>query len=192
MNKTIARKTFGGFFSLALCDSCKNLILGGFFFLVTISTASLVNAQTADVGEIAPPPLKIISKEEKRQLDGITDIKKKTVLALELMQLRLKRAEELDDQNDFENMYEQLGGFHALMDYTLNFLNRNNPGSSKSLGNFKRYEIGLRGFPARLEVIRRELPLKYESYVRELLKIIRDTRSKAVEPFFSDTVVPNN
>ncbi len=148
-------------------------------------------AQQPDVDEIAPPPLKIIAKGEKKQLEETPDVKKRTILALQLMESKLKKIEELDNQNEFARMYEELGGFHALMDYTLDFLYRNNTGNRKNLNNLKRYEMGLRTFPARLEVIRRELPIKYESYLRELLKVIRDARSKAVEPFFDNTVVPN-
>ncbi len=148
-------------------------------------------AQEPEVDEIAPPPLKILSKVEKKQLEDVTDLKKRTILALQLMEAKLKKVEELDDQNEFARMYEELGGFHALMDYTLDFLYRNNTGKGKNLSNFKRYEMGLRAFPPRIEVIRRELPVKYESYLRELLKYIRETRSKAVEPFFGTTVVPN-
>ena len=148
-------------------------------------------AQEIETDDIAPPPLKILSKSEKKQLEDVSDIKKRTILALQLMELKLKKIEELDNQNEFAKMYEELGGFHALMDYTLDFLYRNNSGNTKNLSNFKRYEMGLRAFPPRIEIIRRELPVKYESYLRELLKFIRETRSKAVEPFFGNTVVPN-
>ncbi|HEY0658535.1 MAG TPA: hypothetical protein VGD05_08675 [Pyrinomonadaceae bacterium] len=143
-----------------------------------------------EVNEIAPPPLKIISKSEKKLLEETPDVKKRTILALQLMESKLKVIEELDNQNEFAKMYEELGGFHALMDYTLNFLYLSN-GNRKNLSNLKRYEMGLRVFPPRIEVIRRELPVKYEPYLRELLKVIRDTRSKAIEPFFGNTVVPN-
>lgn len=167
-----------------------------FCFLVSLFVFSLgitafaQQPEITNITEIAPPPLKILSKTEKKQLDEVTDLKKRTILALELMDAKLKKIEELDNQNEFAKMYEELGGFHALMDYTLNFLYRNNA-NRKNLNNLKRYEMGLRTFPPRIEVIRRELPIKYESYLRELLKIIRDTRSKAIEPFFGNTVVPN-
>lgn len=162
-----------------------SLIFCSLFFAVNAS------AQQTEAGDFnAPPPLKILSKPEKKQLDETTDIKKRTILALALMEARIKRAEELDAQNQFEQMYEQLGGFHALIDYTLNFLYRSN-GSRSNLSNFKRFEMGLRAFPPRIEVIRRNLPVKYESYLRSLNQFIRDTRSKAVEPFFSDSVLPN-
>lgn len=139
----------------------------------------------------APPPLKILTKAEKEQLEGEADLKKRTKLALDLMEARLKRAEELDSQNQFTEMYGELGKFHALIDYTLSFLNRSNLGNSKSLNNFKRFEMGLRVYPPRLEVMRRNLPVKYEPYVRDLIESIRETRTKAVDNFFADTVVPN-
>jgi len=167
------------------------LYFGFWLLVVGFCLSASVFAQPPDIQEIAPPPLKILSKDEKKQLENVSDIKKRTNLALELMEAKLKKIEELDDQNEFEKMYEQLGGFHALMDYTLAFLYRNNAGNRKNLNSLKRYEMGLRTFPPRLEVIRRELPIKYESYLRELLIIIRDTRTKAVEPFFSNTVIPN-
>jgi len=172
-------------------EKVKNSYFLCFGFLILISCFSTSFAQEAEVDEIAPPPLKILSKSEKKQLEDVADVKKRTILALQLMELKIKKIEALDDQNEFAKMYEELGGFHALMDYTLDFLYRNNSGNRKNLSNFKRYEMGLRAFPPRIEVIRRELPVKYESYLRELLKFIRETRSKAVEPFFGNTVVPN-
>jgi len=141
--------------------------------------------------DAAPPPLKILYKEEKMQLEVENDVKKRTKLALLLMEARLKKAEESNVQNDFNGMFTELGGFHALVDNTLNFLNRNDDGGGKVLNNFKRIELNLRSFIARLEIIRRELPLKYEFYVRGLIKLVRDARTKAVEPMFTDSVVPN-
>jgi hypothetical protein len=138
----------------------------------------------------APPPLKRLSESERTQLNAQPDIKRRTKLALELMETRIRTSEMLGSQKDFDAMYKELGGFHALMDDTLAFLNKSDKDSDKVLNNFKRVEIGLRKFPPRLEVIRRDLPIKYEYYVRILIRYIRDARAKAVEPLFDDTVVP--
>ena len=137
----------------------------------------------------APPPLKFISKDEKQKLETETNIKKYTVLALELMEARLAKAENLSSQKQYVEMYDELGGFHALVDDTLDFLNRHDTGKGKVLNNFKRLEMSLRKFAPRIELIRRDLPLKYESYVRKLIRYVRDARSKAIAPFFDDTVV---
>lgn len=53
-------------------------------------------------------------------------------------------------------------------------------------------EISLRKFLTRIELIRRDLPIKYEKYVRRLAIYVREARSRAVEQLFDDTVIPNN
>ena len=86
-------------------------------------------------------------------------------------------------------MFGELGGFDALIDDTLAFLKKNVSGHGKALNNYKKLEICLRKFTPRIELIRRELPAKYEYYVRGLMREVRAARSKAVEPMFADTVV---
>lgn len=167
------------FFGLLLCS---------FQFSVFTSSAFAQD----EPKDAEPPPLKMISKEEKKALEGETEIKNRTNLALMLMEGRLKKAEDLNSKGAYEEMFGELGGFHALIDYTLNFLNRNDNGSKAIINNFKKLELSLRAYISRLEIIRRELPTKYEFYVRGLVKTVRDARTKAVEPLFSDTVVPNN
>ncbi len=141
--------------------------------------------------DIEPPPLRMLSKTERLQLDAQPEIKKRTKLALELMDLRVKKAEEFKISDEFDEMFKELGGFHALVDDKLRFLTRNDNDSGRILNNFKRFEIGLRGFRPRLELLRSDLPSRYDFYVRNLIKYLRDARTRAVEPFFSDTVVPN-
>jgi hypothetical protein len=160
-------------------------------FLLLIAYCSLlpVSAQDDEQNDTAPPPLKIISKEENRQLSAETDVKKRTKLALELMEIRLKKAEGLNSQERFSEMFDELGCFHALIDKALEFLEQNDHGGGKILNNFKRVEISLRTFLPRIEVIRRDLPVKYEFYVRGLAKHVRQARSKAIEPFFDGSVV---
>lgn len=149
-------------------------------------------AQQDDLQNTAPPPLKILSKEEVKQLNAETDAKKRTKLGLDLMENRLKKAEELAAQQKYTEMFDQLGAFNALIDNTLEFLNHSNDGNNKTFYNYKRVEITLREFLPRLELIRRELPIRYEFYVRNLAKTVRDARSKAIDPLFGDTVIKNN
>lgn len=139
-----------------------------------------------------PPPLKVISKEERELLNNEKNLKNRTKLFLELMNARLEKAEQNGSQKNYREMFRELGRFQALVDNALFYLNRNNTGSGKVLNNFKRLELGLREFLPRLELIRRELPVNYEFYVRTLILDVRDSRRKAVDPLFSDTVLPDN
>lgn len=139
-----------------------------------------------------PPPLKVISKEEREKLHQETKMKERTKLGLELMDVRLQNAEELFTKREYAEMFKELGRFHALVDNALAFLQRNDTGKGKVLDNYKRFEIGLRAFLPRLEIIRRDLPLNFEYYVRSLIKNVRDARRDAVDPMFGDTVLPKN
>jgi hypothetical protein len=191
---------FIGFKTFSFRKASRSFYLLPFFLLsICLLTSAGVKAQESGSNEqaelipanLAPPAVKVISKEEKTALAGVSDIKERTKLALELMDARLKKAEVLNSEESFGALLTELGSFHALMDDTIRFLNRNDNGSGKVMNNFKRFEMALRAFMPRIELIRRDLPDRYEYHVRKLLITVRDTRSKAVEPFFSTTVVPN-
>lgn len=162
------------------------------FYLLLLAFCSFltVQAQIEEPPEIAPPPLKILSRTEKSQLEAVSDIKQHTKLALELMEARLLNAEGYNAKEQYPEMFTELGSFHALVDNAIEFLNSKNDDSGKVLNNFKRIELSLRKYITRLELIRRNLPIKYELYVRKLVKYIREARTRAVEPLFDDTVVP--
>lgn len=139
---------------------------------------------------LAPPPLKLLSEDEKTKLASETEVKRRTKLALELMDARLKQAEVVDAAENYDEMFVQLGAFHGLMDNTMEYLNKSDKDNSKVLNNFKRFEIGLRGFMPRLQMIHHDAPIRYEYYVRSLIKYLRTARAKAIEPLFDDTVLP--
>lgn len=167
----------------------RHFLVTGIGLAFTAASGVALSAQIAP-DDTAPPPLRTISKAELARLGGSKDVKKRIQTALELMAARLKQAETLRSQDDFDGMYLELGGFHGLMDNTLTFLDASDRDSSKVLNNYKRFEMGLRQFRPQLELIRREVPARYERYVRNLIIYLRDARSKAVEPLFGDRVVP--
>ena len=143
--------------------------------------------------DAAPPPPKRLTEEEKARLDALdTKVKSRTKAALDFMELRLKKAEQFNAAGDHDAMFSEMGGLHALVDNTLEYLDSKNGRRGSVQNNFKRFEIGLRKLAPRLEVIRRELPSKYEFYTRQLIIYVRDARSRAVEPLFGESVVPNN
>jgi hypothetical protein len=170
-------------FSISLVSPIK-------FLFILFVFAQIAFAQD-DWQEVAPPPIKIISKAEKSQLDAETDVKRRTKLSLELMDARLANAETRAKQEQYREMFDELGGFHGLMDNTLEFLGNSDTNKGKVLNNFKRVELTLRKYVTRLELVRRDLPIKYELYVRKLVKFVREARSKAVEPLFGETVLPD-
>ncbi len=156
--------------------------------IVLAASSGIVAGQT-DPDESAPPPVRVITRDEGIRLTRERDVKARTLVALELMNARIAAAEKAAGLEDFEKMYTELGGFLGILDNTIDFLLRSDNNSDKVLSNFKRFEIGLRGYVPKIELIRRELPLRYEPFVKSTIKYIRDARSKALEPLFGDTVV---
>lgn len=175
----------------AVCANRRTFLL--FYFLLFTFLLLLPTPASAqdEPPEAAPPPLKIIAKADVVRLSTKTSLKDRTKLSLELMNARLLAAESLGISRDFDGMYRELGVFHAFMDDALEFLDKRDNGGGKVLDNFKRMELGLRTMAPRLEVIRREIPLRYDPYVRKLASYLRAARTKATETLFDDTVVPN-
>lgn len=158
------------------------------FLLFTFAFVQPAAAQD-DPPDTAPPPLKIVSKDDRQKLDAENDIKDRTNLALRMMDTRLDSAELLSANKDFDMMFRELGYFHALVDDSVTFLEKRDANSKKVLDTFKKLEIGLRGFIPRLETVRRDVPLRYEDYVRHLMKFVREARARAIDPMFGDSVV---
>ena len=159
-------------------------------FFALPGLAGTVRAQEPDIPDAVPPPLKVLSRDEKNQLKAEIDPKKHTSLALELTEGHLAKAEELSAKSEFDLMFKELGSFNAVIDEALDFLGRGDSGSGRILNSSKKLEIGLRSYSPRLEAIRRDVPSGYEPYVRNLIKTIRDARSRAIEPFFGTSVIP--
>ena len=170
-----------------------NFLLRTLFVITLLASAAIAQPPgDEDIDfdpDAAPPPVRAMSTYERNQLDAQQGLKDRTKLALALMSSRLSKAEELNAKNEHTAMYSELGGFHALMDDTLDFLEAS-PRKEKTLDNLKRFEMTLRGFAPRLVMIGRESPPEYDHYVRVLLKYLRDARSKAIEPLFGNQVVP--
>ncbi len=138
---------------------------------------------------VVPPPLAVISKQEMKSLSAETRLKRRTLLAVTLMKARLDKAAEFTEDKEFQKSLNQLGSFYALMRNTLKFLDANE-GQRGSFKNFKRFEMSLRKFLPKLALLRRKTPSKYGYHIRRLMKNVRDARSRAIEPLFGDTVIP--
>jgi len=161
----------------------SGLICAG--LVLVFSIAAYAQGSDSEIDD-APPPMRIASKEERDRLATAADAKARTKVVIELMDARIKLAEDAVTRPDPNAVHRELGGFHFLMDDALQYLIRRDVGNSSSGNNFKRYELALRAFAPRIELIRREMPLAYEQYVLSVLKRLREARTRAVEPLFAN------
>jgi len=169
--------------------SCVFVISFVVLFSIFLAANMSVRAQVDDT--TAPPPLRMISKEDRNKLDAKSSPKDRTKLSLEMMETRLAAAEKLNSDKNFRHAYGELGIFNGLLNDLLGYLERTNNRGTKVLDEFKRMEIALRRFGSRIEGIRRELPFEFDEYVKDLLQEVRNARSRAVEHFFDKTVSPD-
>lgn len=160
------------------------------YFLILVFVLPLsAYAQTDDPPkDAAPPPLRSISGEERRMLEAQSNGKKRTQLCLEMMETRLKVAEEMAAQNKYQDVLTQLGSFQGLLEHALDYLAANDV-KNKNDENFKRLEIGIRRTVPRLEIVRREVPFQYGYHIVKIQKFVREARARAMDPLFDDTVV---
>jgi len=160
------------------------------FALLLMPGLTLTIYAQADLQTEVPPPVATMPKADRERLDAKSDAKERGKLAVEMMNERLTSAAKQLEAENYDAVFKELGVFHGLVVNTLDYLIRRSEGG-KGLDNLKRFEMALRTFMPRLETIRRELPTQYEGYLDKLEKAIRDARSRATEPMFSDNVVPN-
>lgn len=172
--------------------SCRLFVVSLLTFLLFVlgSTEAFSQTEQPELPEgVVPPPLNVISKQEKADLEAERKISNRTKLALEFMDDRLSKSEEYAGKDDFQESLNQLGRFQALVKNTLWYLQENEDDKG-SFKNFKRFEMTLRQFLPRLELLHRNMPFRYGYHFREMIKFVRDARTNALEPLFADTVIP--
>ena len=136
----------------------------------------------------APPPLKIVSREERARIDGADDSKARIRTTIELAELRLAKAEVLTGDHDFEGATGELGKYQALIDDALNYLNPMVRDKNKTRDLYKRLELALRAHGPRLTAIRRSTPLEYAVWIKALEEFARKGRTEALNSFYGQTV----
>ncbi len=152
---------------------------------------TVIFAQDEIPSDVAAAPEKTLSEAEKKALE-IKDVKKRAKLSIELMETRLRTAEMLVQVPKFQDALKEIGAYQGLLEDAFSFLEQNDLKSEKVQDNFRNLELVLRKQMTRLELIRREMSYKYGWHVQKLMKFVREIRAKAVEPLFSDTVMPDN
>lgn len=184
-------------------ESCRVSRKSSFSFILfslIIAACAVPSAIFAQAGphildeppaDVAPPPLKMISATDLRTLDSQTSLKKRTEISLQIMETKLSNAEKYNSEDNFPQSIKDLSEFQAVLENTYNYLEKNDL-NNKADNRFKQLEIFLRRQVPRLETLRRVMPYKYGYYVLKLMRVVRDTRAKAVEPLFAESVVKSN
>lgn len=175
-------------------ESQRTLILFTAVLLLTFACVPSVRAQSErptpqPTPLTAPPPLKLITKEERAQLEQTKDQKDRLRLTIDLANQHLTRAEQLTNQTEYEKAQEEVGMYHALIENSLDTLGALKQDSGKTRDLYKRLELALRAHGPRLTAMRRVTPIEFAVWIKKVEDFARDGRTEALNSFYGHTVL---
>jgi len=137
----------------------------------------------------APPPFKMIVKEERSQIEATDDAKRRLKLTIDFAGAHLARAEQHTAREDYEAASAEVGMYHALIESALQFLSTFKRDTNKTRDLYKRLELALRADGPRLTAMRRVTPLEFAVWIKKVEDFARDGRTEALNSFYGHTVV---
>ena len=137
----------------------------------------------------APPPMRLVSRTERSQLDATRDPKTRLRSEIKLAEDRLARAENLTTQKAFEEASRELGGYLGLIGDLRAFIAtlEHDKGSTRDL--YRHIEMSVRPHIPRLAVMRRSTPAAYSVHIKDAEEYIKDTRAEALDSFYGHSVL---
>ena len=165
-------------------------LLGISILTVLCTAASTMAAMTLRLQEqTAPPPLKIVTRQDRMQIDGEKDDSKGRVrVTLDLAEAHLASAELETSHLNYDEAAAEAGKYSALIDDLFIFLRTLKQDSNKTRDLYKRIELALRAHGPRLSIMRRTTPSAYAIWIKETEDFARQGRTAALNSFYGHTV----
>jgi len=168
-----------------------HLLLLAFVFLPAVNAQESEPRPTPQPTPLtAPPPFKMIVKEERAALEATADDPKKRLkLTIEFADGHLLNAEQHTTRENYEAASTEVGMYQALIENALQFLSTFKRDSNKTRDLYKRLELALRADGPRLTAMRRTTPLEFAVWIKKVEDFARDGRTEALNSFYGHTVV---
>jgi hypothetical protein len=163
----------------------------GIWILTVLCTTALVVVGQDMRGQeqTAPPPLKIVTRQDRRQIDEERDSKDRVRLTLVLAEAHLANAELETSRLNYDEAAAEAGRYWALIEDVFTFLGTLKLDSNKTRDLYKRVELTLRAQGPRLSIMRRTTPSAYAIWIKETEDFARRGRTEALNSFYGHTVV---
>ena len=139
--------------------------------------------------QVAPPPLKVISHQDRMTIDAAKDSKARVRAALDLAELHLTNAETKTSQVNYDEAASEAGQYRAIMEDLFAYLGTLRQDSNKTRDLYKRVELTLRSEGPRLNIIRRTTPAAYAIWIKDIEEYARHGRTEALNSFYGHTVI---
>lgn len=162
------------------------------FLLAAAYVFALGSQEPRAQEQTAPPPLKIITRHERSQLEESKDPKSRIKITLEFAETHLTNAENNTSQHEFDHAAAEAGMYWALVENALTFIKTIERDSNRKRDLSKRLELALRAHGPRLTLMRRNTPAEYSVWIKEIEEFARKGRTEALNSFYGNTVVRDN
>ena len=139
--------------------------------------------------QTAPPPMKIITRAERSQLEQAKDDKARVKLTIELAETHLTKVETHTSQQQYEGAAAEAGMYWALIEDVLTFMKTVERDSNHRRDLYKRLELTLRAHGPRWSTIRHSTPAEYAVWIKEIEEFARNGRTEALNSFYGHTVI---
>jgi hypothetical protein len=163
-----------------------HLLLMAFVFLPSVCAQ---DAEPSPTPLMAPPPFKMIVKEEREQIELSKDASKRLKLTIEFAAAHLTIAEQHTAQGNFEAAQTEVGMYNALLENVRMFMRTFKRDSNKTRDLYKRLELSMRAHGPRLTAMRRITPLEFAVWIKQVEDYAREMRTEALNSFYGHTVV---
>ena len=157
------------------------------FVALFVPAANAQNPRSID--QTAPPPAKVITREERLQLNQSKDEKARIKLSIELAETHLANAESHTSQQQYEGAATEAGKYWALIEDALGFMKTVDRKGNKRRDLYKRLELSLRAHGPRWASMRRSTPAEYAVWIKEIEEFARNGRTEALNSFYDNTVI---
>jgi hypothetical protein len=139
--------------------------------------------------QTAPPPLKIITRLERSQLNESKDPKARVKTTIALAEAHLANAENQTSQHEYDAAAAEAGMYWALVEDAFSFLKTVERDNNARRDMYKRLELSLRAHGTRLSIMRRETPSEYAVWIKAIEDFARQGRTEALNSFYGQTVI---
>ena len=158
--------------------------------LLTLWAQAITAQETPVVQQpSAPPPAKLVSKDDRARITATKDDKARLRVTIELAEVQLLEAEQRTQAEEFDAASAALGKYHALIEDALAFLGAMKLDQNRTRDLYKRLELSLRAHGPRLTAIRRSTPLEYAVWIKQIEEFARKGRTEALNSFYGNTVL---
>src|SRR2546423_2536957 len=156
-----------------------SLRYGSIFLLQVIGACLLATSAAAQQPQMprmpAPPPLRLVSRSERSQLDEARDAKARLHATITLAEDHLTHAESFTGLKKFDEASAEVGSYLGLIGDLRDYISKLNHDKTGTRDLCRHFEWDVRRHIRRLAVMLRDTPAAYSVYIKDVDEMVYGT-----------------